>query len=526
MSAAQAPNPNNATSIDGLYSLNGDGDVSGLALAEYSQSGLALAQSQSTVYDAPKAVVTMPSAFTTPAIQSGPTKLFVGSVPAGTTQQMLHDEFASFGPVAEVFLKSDATEPGRMWGFVTYVNPDGAASAVAALNDQYVFPGAVRPLAVSFARSSGAGQGDGNRTMSTLAVAAAANPSIAPAAASMAGPTKLFIGSIPAGTTKEALKAEFERYGVVMDVFLKNDQSEPHRMWGFVTYQDAASAAASVNALHERLVLPGGSRPCAVSFARNSQAQHSMAAASLSQVTVNPNLGQTKLFIGTIPVGTTEAMLRQEFEKYGQVTEIFLKNDGTDSQRMWGFLSYADPQSAAVAVSSLHEKLMLPGSMRPCAVSFARTTASGPLAGEESHFTSSVPFGGIPLGGHALWDTAATPGQPPPPPGPPPQLADWRVYYTAQGLPYYHNHSTGVTQWECPLELGGTPAGVAGLLAAQGSANSLGCMGVGAVPTGQEVAGQQQGCYAAARYVGGANPIHITDACGGGGGQTLRYSPY
>jgi len=48
---------------------------------------------------------------------------------------------------------------------------------------------------------------------------------------------------------------------------------------------------------------------------------------------------------------------------------------------------------------------------------------------------------------------------PPPPPSTPPpaHLTPWRMYKTATGLPYYHNHTTGVTQWECPPELSASP---------------------------------------------------------------------
>jgi len=46
------------------------------------------------------------------------------------------------------------------------------------------------------------------------------------------------------------------------------------------------------------------------------------------------------------------------------------------------------------------------------------------------------------------------PAAPPPPTTPPPaHLTPWRAYATAAGLPYYHNSTTGVTQWECPPDL-------------------------------------------------------------------------
>jgi len=326
-----------------------------------------------------------------------------------------------------------------------------------------------------------------------------ANSMVVQSAAGGIGPTKLFVGSIPAGTTREQINAEFGRFGQVMDIFLKNDNAEPGRMWGFVTYNNSSSAAAAVTNFHERLVLPGGSRPCAVSFARNSQAQHSIAAQNLSTGLVNPAVGGTKLFIGTIPKGTTEAALRVEFERFGQVTEVFLKDDGTDPQRMWGFLSYADPQSAAVAVTTLHEKLMMPGSVRPLAVSFAKNSGRGP-PGQQPATQSMLAIGGLPPSGGA--DT-----------GP------WKVYYTAQGLPYYHNTLTNTTQWDCPPEYPGGP--VPPLPDTSNSSSA-----VGGVQPAQQMAGTTLGLGQGSLNVQASADPALGYAAVSNAGDTQRYSPF
>jgi len=127
----------------------------------------------------------------------------------------------------------------------------------------------------------------------------------------------------------------------------------------------------------------------------------------------------TKLFLGSLPLGTTEEILRTEFGRFGAVGDIFLRNDNSDPSRMWGFLNYTDPTAAAMAVSTLADKLLLPGSTRPVAVSFAKSGNSG---------------------------AAAAPGAVPGDHG-------WRVYYNAEGFPYYHHAATNRTTWEAPPEL-------------------------------------------------------------------------
>merc|ERR1712187_32774 len=111
---------------------------------------------------------------------------------------------------------------------------------------------------------------------------------------------------------------------------------------------------------------------------------------------------------------------------------------------MGGFLSYAEPQSAAVAVSALHEKLMMPGSVRPLAVSFAKQDGKGPRASQQPATAALAPLPTLNFSG-ALPDLQSSP---------------WKVYYTAQGLPYYHNALAGITQWDCPPDYPGGPAAV------------------------------------------------------------------
>merc|ERR1719145_366077 len=101
---------------------------------------------------------------------------------------------------------------------------------------------------------------------------------------------------------------------------------------------------------------------------------------------------------------------------------------------------------------------MLPGSDRPCEVMLAKNQGKcgqDPIRGEPMGQAPHVvppPFGGY--GGGAALSQPGPPGQPPPPSTPPPaHLTPWRQYHTAAGLPYYHNHKTGVTTWETPPEL-------------------------------------------------------------------------
>merc|ERR1712137_85909 len=160
--------------------------------------------------------------------------LWVGSVPVGTAPETLRAEFSKYGAVSGAYIKDTGQTQGLTWGFITFADPGGAANAMNAYQTPYAaasFPTSAppallageEPLQVRFSQ-----KGEG-------------------------ATSKLWVGSVPPGTTQEALFAEFSKYGPVLEVFLKNDgQRQGGRMWGFVTMGDPTSAATALAAMNGR----------------------------------------------------------------------------------------------------------------------------------------------------------------------------------------------------------------------------------------------------------------------------------
>ena len=62
----------------------------------------------------------------------------------------------------------------------------------------------------------------------------------------------------------------------------------------------------------------------------------------------------TKLFVGTLPRGADEAMLRPVFAAFGEITEIFFPPSNSRTGQQCAFVTYADASSCGAAIAALH----------------------------------------------------------------------------------------------------------------------------------------------------------------------------
>mmetsp|Transcript_97297 Transcript_97297/g.303007 ORF Transcript_97297/g.303007 Transcript_97297/m.303007 type:complete len:394 (+) Transcript_97297:59-1240(+) len=369
-------------------------------------------------------------------------KVFVGSLPNGVSDVTLRATFQQYGQVEDVYVKQGC-EPGRQWAFITFASPDQAQFAKESCDRILTFPGMDRPCDVIFAKNQGM---FGQQSMDHGAAAGPAAPSGA-----VEGPKKIFVGSLPDGITDSQLRTEFSRYGQVVDTYVKQG-CESGRQWAFVTFGTSQEAQMAKVSTDRILVMPGSSRACEVTLARNQGqfgqdtlsgqgGMHPQAAMIQMAAPAQVSQGPRKIFVGSLSDNISETILRSEFERFGQIVDVFLKT-GCEPGRQWAFITYASPDQASLAKESTDRVLVLPGSDRTCEVMLARnqgTNGTDPLRGGPA-----TTMGG--MGGKM--------GQPPPPAGPAPMhlMSGWRCYQTDAGLPYYHNHLTGATKWERPAE--------------------------------------------------------------------------
>jgi len=362
-------------------------------------------------------------------------KIFVGSLPDGSQADTIRSEFSRYGTVQDIFVKQNC-ESGRQWAFVTFSSPEEAQLAKDSADRTLMFPGALKACDVMVAKNQG-----------KFGQAGEEGGAIAPVLSGLGGggAKKIFCGSLPDSITEQALRDEFCKYGTVLDVFVKMGNA-PNKQWAFITFASGEEAHAAKNGSDKTLNFPGSERPCEVMIARN-QGMHGQ-----DPVVPAPDLtaGPVKVFVGSLPDNVSETLLRSEFSRFGQITDVYLKL-GCEPGKQWAFITFGTHAQANQCKDQADRVMVVPGAAAPVEVMFARNqgkNGQNPLAGAEA--TAGVmPAGIFGMPGGAL--AAAVAGI---------QMAPhamanggWITYYTPAGLAYYHNHATGKTQWDAPAEM-------------------------------------------------------------------------
>ena len=135
------------------------------------------------------------------------------------------------------------------------------------------------------------------------------------------GGNKIWVGQIPLGTSKDVLWHEFTKFGPVQDVYIRDDGKVYGRMWGFITFMDSSGASEALSAFQTGAVNSGpqaGSMPgmpggCGMPMPEQQQ----------QPLQVRPRADNPcKLWVGGIPQGATQNMLRDEFSKVGEAGKV------------------------------------------------------------------------------------------------------------------------------------------------------------------------------------------------------------
>jgi RNA-binding proteins (RRM domain) len=141
---------------------------------------------------------------------------------------------------------------------------------------------------------------------------------------------KLYIGNIDYGTTGDALRDYFEKYGTVTDAFVPTERGTNRpRGFGFVTFSNREDAVAAMEKL-DGTELDG--RMIRISESKPREKSNGTFNASGSS--------EVKLFVGNLSFETKTEAIKALFETIGQVNDCYMPSDrGSGRPRGFAFVT-------------------------------------------------------------------------------------------------------------------------------------------------------------------------------------------
>ncbi|KAH0890097.1 hypothetical protein HID58_052526 [Brassica napus] len=173
-------------------------------------------------------------------------KLYVAPLPKTAKEDDVRQVFEKYGNVTEIILPRDKMSGERAaYCFVKYRKLEEGNAAIAALTDQYTFPGEMSPVQVRYAGAERERIG-----VSTVQI-----------------PDKLYVRCLNKQTTKTDVHEVFCRFGVIEDIYMAVDDMKVSRGFAFVQFSRKEMALAAIKGLNGVFTMRGSDQPLIVRFA-------------------------------------------------------------------------------------------------------------------------------------------------------------------------------------------------------------------------------------------------------------------
>ncbi|KAG8066761.1 hypothetical protein GUJ93_ZPchr0004g39669 [Zizania palustris] len=273
------------------------------------------------------------------------TNLYVGNLPGSVASHKLVELFLPFGRIVKSRVVDDCfTGLSQGYGFVKYADPCCAAEAIKHMNGRLIDG---RALEVRMAGLPPSGS----------------NPPIYSVSEDYSQPsketdmTKLYVWNLSLSMNTDKLLHLFLPFGEVTNAKVVRDHTTGlSKGYGFVQYSSSHHAAEAVIHLNGRFV---EGRKIEVRVSNIPPTKPNPVVESRSTTRTIKEIDMANLYVCNIPSSIDTNKLVQIFLPFGKITNARVMADpATFSGKGYGFIKFADSESAAEAIAALNGEVI------------------------------------------------------------------------------------------------------------------------------------------------------------------------
>lgn len=264
--------------------------------------------------------------------RSGAGNIFIKNLHKEIDNKTLFDTFSSFGNILSCKVSMTPEGESKGYGFVHFQQPGDAEKAIESVNGKMI-----KDMVVTVQAYLSRTEREKGKTSSLF--------------------TNVYVKNLPADFTKEQLEALFTKFGKISSPYVATGEDGKSRGFGFVNFDNHAAASEAVEKMNESVELVEGKK-LYVSRAMKKRERQQQLRNDFTQRQRERDRGGANLYVKHLDESVTDAVLRAEFSKFGNVVSTRVMRDrnapavnGVHPSRGFGFVCFNTAEEATKATT-------------------------------------------------------------------------------------------------------------------------------------------------------------------------------